>query len=33
MAIQTAAPVEEIVDFPEQDTFNTDDMTVVNEEE
>lgn len=25
-------PLEEIQDFPEQDTFNTDDMTAVNEE-
>ena len=33
MAIQTAAPREEITEFPEQDTFNTDDMTAVNEEE
>ena len=33
MAIQPTAPLEEITDFPEQDTFNTDDMTAVEEEE
>lgn len=33
MAIQTVAPIEEITDFPEQNTFNTDDMTAVDEEE
>lgn len=32
MTSQTAA-IEEITDFPEQSTFNTDDMTAVNEEE
>lgn len=33
MATQPTAPLEEITDFPEQDTFNTDDMTAVEEEE
>ena len=33
MAIQNPVPLEEITDFPEQNTFNTDDMTAVEEEE
>ena len=33
METKTAAPIEEIPSFPEQNTFNTDDMTAVNEEE
>ena len=32
MSFQTTAPVEEVIDFPEQDTFNTDDMTAIDEE-
>lgn len=33
MALPVVVYLEEITDFPEQDTFNTDDMTAVNEEE
>lgn len=32
MENKTAVVIEEITDFPEQTTFNTDDMTAVDEE-